>query len=453
MSIRQAAKGKKRAIQQVLEEDEAPSEASSSTTPLAPPSPRAREKQPALPVKKPKRAETRKCPICEEPIPLRLLPKHAELEWERLEEIVRAIGSTEVLGEAEPDDGLSARARRSAMKARQTMKPGSSSTTEATLEQTTKTLRMLKRHRKQRHQRLREMTREDDDEDWWGARRRKDGDEEGTLCPVCGKMVPGDIDVVEAHVDSCLAHVRLTNEQEERRLSRRGSADVDGDYDIDVEGEDGLIPGVMEGVSFRGVGFDIPKRDAQDVDEEIDIDGEDEAVFGAPQFTEDDILGTGTVPPDTASDTGTEADVDIGDASGEASPVDPKEVTLKDLAAQGEVVRKRVEEAKRTMEEVMGVSDIEQADVAVELARRAGDQGALVRALENKVRLLESTKVSSSTSLLCRICLDPYVEPTVSTGCWHTCCRECWLRCLGSTKLCPICKRITGAADLRRVYL
>ena len=59
----------------------------------------------------------------------------------------------------------------------------------------------------------------------------------------------------------------------------------------------------------------------------------------------------------------------------------------------------------------------------------------------------------SSTSLLCRICLDPYSEPTVSTGCWHTCCRECWLRCLGSTKMCPICKRITGAADLRRVYL
>ncbi|KAJ8468737.1 hypothetical protein ONZ51_g9452 [Trametes cubensis] len=388
MSIRQAAKGKKRAIQQVLEEDETPSEPSSSTTPLAPSSPRAREKQPALPVKKPKRAETRKCPICEEPIPLRLLPKHAELEWERLEEIMRAIGSTEVLGEAEPDDGLSARARRSAMKARQTMKPSSSSTSEAALEQTMKTLRMLKRHRKQRHQRLRELTREDDDDDWWGARRRRDGSEEGTLCPVCGKMVPGDVDVVEAHVDSCLAHVRLTNEQQERRQSRRGSADVDGDFDIDVEGEEGLIPGVMEGVSFRGVGFDIPRRDAQDVDEEIDIDGEDEAVFGAPQFTEDDILGTSTVPPDTVSDTGTDADVDVGDASGEASAGDPRAVTLKDLVAQGEVVRKRVEDAKRTMEEVMGVSDVEQADVAVELARRAGDQGALVRALENKVRLL-----------------------------------------------------------------
>lgn len=114
-------RGKKRAIQQVLSEDEQSSEASSSSAPAA--TPRAREKQPALPVKKrahcgsatqvvtltpcssAKRAETRKCPICDEPIPLRLLSKHAVLEAERLEEIVRSIGSTEVLGEAEPDDG------------------------------------------------------------------------------------------------------------------------------------------------------------------------------------------------------------------------------------------------------------------------------------------------------------------------------------------------------------
>lgn len=43
--------------------------------------------------------------MCDEPIPLRLLGKHAELEAERLQEIIACIGSTEVLGEAEPDDG------------------------------------------------------------------------------------------------------------------------------------------------------------------------------------------------------------------------------------------------------------------------------------------------------------------------------------------------------------
>lgn len=43
--------------------------------------------------------------MCDEPIPLRLLGKHAELEAERLQEIIACIGSTEVLGEAEPVDG------------------------------------------------------------------------------------------------------------------------------------------------------------------------------------------------------------------------------------------------------------------------------------------------------------------------------------------------------------
>ncbi|KAI0650508.1 hypothetical protein C8Q79DRAFT_900784 [Trametes meyenii] len=404
-----------------------------------------------------KRAETRKCPICEEPIPLRLLAKHAILESERLEEIVRCIGSTEVLGEAEPDDGLSARSRRSALKARQTMKPGSSSTG-ASIEDIDKTIRMLKRHRKRRHQTLRELTREDEDAEWWGGRHRGDaGDGEGTVCPVCGNMVLGDVDVVEAHVDSCLAYARLTTEAEENRRGRTGSADVAGEFDVDVEGE-GLIPGVMEGVSFRGTGFDIPNRNTQDVDDDIDIDGEDDVVFGAPQFTEEDVLDPTSAPPttDSLSDAGTHADVDIDDAAGGEHGLqrEPKKgKTLKDLVAEGKVVRSRVDEAKRTVEEVIGVSDTEQVDLAVELARRGGDQAALIRALESKVHLLESTKVSSSTSLLCRICLDPYTEPTVSTGCWHTCCRECWLRCLGSTKLCPICKRITGAADLRRVYL
>jgi hypothetical protein len=44
-----------------------------------------------------KRAETRPCPVCEELIPLRLLPVHLDLELRRVEEIVKAVGSYEVL--------------------------------------------------------------------------------------------------------------------------------------------------------------------------------------------------------------------------------------------------------------------------------------------------------------------------------------------------------------------
>lgn len=52
-----------------------------------------------------KRAETRPCPICHESIPIRLLGKHSELEMTRVDEIIHQIGSTEVLADAEPDDG------------------------------------------------------------------------------------------------------------------------------------------------------------------------------------------------------------------------------------------------------------------------------------------------------------------------------------------------------------
>ena len=47
-----------------------------------------------------KRAETRQCPICSEYIPVRLLGAHCDLETQRTEEVIRAIGSLEVYGDS-----------------------------------------------------------------------------------------------------------------------------------------------------------------------------------------------------------------------------------------------------------------------------------------------------------------------------------------------------------------
>jgi hypothetical protein len=44
-----------------------------------------------------KRAETKPCPVCEELIPIRLLAVHLDLELQRVEDIVKAVGSSEVL--------------------------------------------------------------------------------------------------------------------------------------------------------------------------------------------------------------------------------------------------------------------------------------------------------------------------------------------------------------------
>ena len=162
----------------------------------------------------------------------------------------------------------------------------------------------------------------------------------------------------------------------------------------------GFVGGEGEDSGPPGTGFDVRNRTYQDVDDEIDVDGEDEVLYGAPQFTEQDVVA----PPELAdaggalSDADTEADVDVngdavasgGTSAGGAQREPKKGKTLHDLVAEGKVVRKYVEDAKRIMDEVIGPGDTEQVDLAVELARRAGDQAALIRALESKVQLLVS---------------------------------------------------------------
>lgn len=156
-------------------------------------------------------------------------------------------------------------------------------------------------------------------------------------------------------------------------------------------------------MSFPGAGFHTRNRDEQDVEEELDVEGDDRAIYGEAQFTEGDILLIHTEQEERFDD-----DFQVN-----------------------------VEDDERTG----SLSELDGIDSA---ARDRGDTAGLHAAIQGS---------KSTPALICRICLDPYTEPTVSTGCWHTCCRECWLKCLDSTKLCPICKRITCATDLRRIYL
>ncbi len=134
--------------------------------------------------------------------------------------------------------------------------PSSSDT--ATLELVDKSLRLIKRRRKQRHAKLRDMTREDEDSGglsgFRGGRGRWAGTSEGILCPVCMKIVPGDPDVVEAHVDACLAHgARMQGERDRERRERE--RDESPWEEVDVESEVQLR--ATDGVSFRGASNQI----------------------------------------------------------------------------------------------------------------------------------------------------------------------------------------------------
>ena len=131
----------------------------------------------------------------------------------------------------------------------------------------------------------------------------------------------------------------------------------------------------------------------------MDVDGDDEAVFGDAQFTEGDILGHKE-----------DEDVHIDDEDEDGNT---EQKTLRDLVAEGKVVRRRsppsgdgVEAVKAKMEEVMGVGDADKMDLAVSSARRHGNSAALIQALENKIKQLVSSRLGrhsflANPSILC----------------------------------------------------
>ncbi|KAH9055601.1 hypothetical protein EDB87DRAFT_1567197, partial [Lactarius vividus] len=372
-----------------------------------------------------KRAETRECPICGDHIPLRLLGQHYTLESTRVQTILDHVGDLDAFSDphAPPHAPCASFSPRSIARRR----AASSHTSAVCASRLAKTLSAIKRRRKARNVALRAATRDEDDLPSAGKGKARAGARE--QCPVCMQDVEGDPDVVAAHIDACLAHAELglaeghaddsdVDGDAPQDVDVDGYAEEDGDEDVDLWEENEAPDGVRH-LRLRGgsraaaaaaaaLGFAVGDRTAADIEDEIDVEGDDLGTFGAVQFTEADVLAEGggrTVPGH--HDTGRH----------------------------------------------VGVVDL---DLEIERARNGKDPQELISALESKVQRLAlcSQNAASEGSMLgCRICLEAYSEPTVSTGCWHACCSACWLRCLKATGVCPICKRITAAGDLRRIYL
>lgn len=79
------------------------------------------------------------------------------------------------------------------------------------------------------------------------------------------------------------------------------------------------------------------------------------------------------------------------------------------------------------------------------------DKNQIIEAL--KLRLREYEQQHTNNKSKCLICMDEFRIPVVSICCWHVHCEECWLRTLGTRKLCPQCNMITSPTDLRRIYM
>ncbi|KAF7775729.1 hypothetical protein Agabi119p4_4122 [Agaricus bisporus var. burnettii] len=286
-------------------------------------------------VKKPKRAETRQCPACDELIPLRLMARHAQLEAERVEEIIKQIGSSEPILLTDEFDDLSrpgpstgSRSRRSAIKALKAFT--TSSPFSATNEQVIKTIQTIQKHRKQRHARFKEMAREDDEgylRSSWARRNRTMNDE--VICPICSRGVRGDQDVVDAHIDSCLAdEARRSEEERVRRAAQEGQEDWMNTVDVV------LLNGAVGHVgNIQGMGFHSRDPADQDVEDDIDIDGDDQDTYGEAQFTEGDIL-----PVDEAHPAPVDEDVDVEIEGDQTDEADAAQQSLRDLIAVSKVI-------------------------------------------------------------------------------------------------------------------
>jgi hypothetical protein len=245
---------------------------------------------------------------------------------QRVEDIIKHIGDAEVLAEVDDleegqvshsfprvnwhslftTDSPSAHKRRSALKARQSLSAlqplprirASSSTPSITVLAHTHTtpisieraIEYITRRRKARHARLKELAKEEATFARHGAGDvGPEGEAAGIVCPVCSQPVRGDRDVVEAHVDACLAYESRRPRVERERTIGRGNEDVDVNVDTGWDGQGSVRTRVITNASLRGTGIHI-RLSAMDTEDDIDIDGTDDAAFGDAQFGEADVL-------------------------------------------------------------------------------------------------------------------------------------------------------------------
>ena len=191
-----------------------------------------------------------------------MLSRHAELETERVEEVIRKVGSSDITYD-ELDDrylpsptlisifkpyifrpGSSSYVRRSALKAKKSL---TTRNIYDSVEQSGKTIQAVKRRRKQRHSKLKEMAREEEEgssKDSWSCSFTG----ETIVCPVCLATVRGDQDVVDAHVDSCLANESRRMEEARTRELRHLQAMEeerweDGEEEQEYPGHIGSVRG------------------------------------------------------------------------------------------------------------------------------------------------------------------------------------------------------------------
>ncbi|KAG0201833.1 hypothetical protein BGX28_005458 [Mortierella sp. GBA30] len=312
----------------------------------------------------------------------------------------------------------------------------------------------------------------------FGDHLNGDSDSPAT-CFICNERLFGSLDDINSHIDQC-----LTNPQPAHHAGPSGSGGggySSSEANTPVSGgasgmsstattpNDRMVDSFEEytwagqtrvratALFEGGMGSlgSVSRSAQEDIDDDLNVEDDEEDEYGDAQFTERDVV-MNDEDPDVdelreivmASSSPVDADkakrrkgrvdrdVDIEDEGD-----DPDDVDDEELDEDQEIDLEGDDEAE---------NEEHKLNALLSSAFASGDTRLVIDALRAKIKHLESANKNVPS---CLICLEPYTVPLTSIVCWHVHCEACWMKTLGSKKLCPQCQKITLPKDLRRIYL
>lgn len=208
-------------------------------------------------------------------------------------------------------------------------------------------------------------------------------------------------------------------------------------------------------------------------EEDLNVDEDDTQIYGPTQYAESDVI-----PPHPRRRGDSYLNVDNDDDDDDVEDEEEEEVATSGNELSVEEVGEDVTSYMRRL--ITGVepcaspqrsshglspstseittidvitSSVSTEDVMVGSSSEKGGgshHGQIIASLKAKLHYYER---QTAGRYKCLICLDDYRNPAISVACWHVHCEKCWLRSLGTRKLCPQCNLITTPKDLRRIYM
>jgi len=132
---------------------------------------------------------------------------------------------------------------------------------------------------------------------------------------------------------------------------------------------------------MTGTGFHTRDPTSQDIEDEVDIDGDDRDKYGEAQFTESDILpvDVNNRPLEAEEDT---IDEDQSERGGSVRK------SLHDLIAEGKNIQRQGWHLNNLNVRMSRAGDIDKLDLAITKAKQQGILKAIIVALEEKVKHL-----------------------------------------------------------------